>query len=111
MIKILILVLLSSTFFSDGPVTCDGDTIEFCTNCNSEKEGKDPDSCASCENKHFPFFFDLICLACNDPNFGQIGCIGNCNGSNFLETRQITCEKDKCKEGYYYDDGQCIQCD
>ena len=111
MIKILILVLLSSTVFSDGPVTCDGDTIEFCTNCNSEKEGKDPDSCASCENKHFPFFFDLICLACNDPNFGQIGCIGNCDGSNFLETRQITCEKDKCKEGYYYDDGQCIQCD
>ena len=86
---------------------CDGKAINHCTKCNS---GENSDSCAICENKYFPFFNNLLCLPCNDSIYGQIGCEGNCDGSNYIKTRNVFCEEGGCKVGFYNLNGICRNC-
>ena len=79
-------------------------------NCESIKKEKDQNICVKCKDKHFLFFNDLYCFACNDSYYGQIGCGGNCNSSNYLQDRFIYCNPNECKEGYYYLKGICFNC-
>ena len=110
MMKVRLLILLSSfsLFFAGQDGTkCGEEVIAHCTKCN---EDENSDSCEKCEEKYFPFFKDLLCLPCNDSTYGQIGCQGNCDGSNYVETRFAFCEEGGCKEGYYNLNGIYIKC-
>ena len=104
---LLVFLLFNQISSSQDFVECDGKTINHCTKCNS---GENSDSCAVCENKYFPFFNNLICLPCNDSIYGQIGCEGNCDGSNYIKTRNVFCEEGRCKEGFYNLNGICKNC-
>ena len=104
---LLILALFNSIFPSREVFKCGEEVIDHCTKCNT---GENSDSCEKCEDKYFPFFNDLLCLPCNDSTYGQIGCQGNCDGSNYVETRFAFCEKGGCKEGYYNLNGICMKC-
>ena len=105
---ILLVILLSNIILiSNSEVECDGTKIEHCSKCNT---GDVSDSCASCDDKHFLFFNDLLCIPCNDSTYGQIGCEGNCDGSDYVDTRFAFCEKGGCAEGYYNLNGICTNC-
>ena len=86
---------------------CDEETIDHCTKCGT---GQNSDSCSTCDNKYFQFFNNLLCLPCNDPTYGQIGCEGNCDGTNYAKSKNVLCEEGGCKEGYYYMNGICTSC-
>ena len=106
-IKFLIYFLLTFFFISSKELQCEDEKIEHCTKCNT---GDDSDSCSTCEEKYFPFFSDLLCYPCNDPLYGQEGCIGKCNSTNITYFRHALCEEGGCKEGFYYEDGNCYNC-
>ena len=53
---------------------------------------------------------NLFCLPCNDPIYGNVGCIGNCDGSNYLKDRNIMCNENDCAEGLYNLNGICFNC-
>ena len=86
---------------------CDGLEIENCTQCGI---GDTSNTCIECEDKHFLFFNNLYCLPCDHPIYGQIGCGGNCDSSRFIETRNVLCNENDCKEGYYNLNGICFKC-
>ena len=67
-------------------------------------------TCAKCEDKYFPLFHNLFCLPCDDKDYGQIGCKGNCDSSGFEYNQQVYCEKNECKDGYYELNGLCFDC-
>ena len=94
---LLLSLLLVNVSFQNS-VQCDGETIDKCTACNT---GENSDSCSACEDKTFLFFHNLVCLPCNDSLYGQPGCGGKCNGTNFTEYGRISCEEGGCIEGYY----------
>ena len=102
---LLILVLIISLSNSNQSSKCAEETIDHCTQCGT---GENSDSCSTCENNYFQFFNNLLCLSCNDPTYGQIGCEGNCNNTYFRKNLQPFCEK--CKEGYFYINGNCTSC-
>ena len=105
---ILIILFLSNVIFVCNEASkCGGEVIDHCIKCNS---GESSDSCLTCENKYFLFFNDLLCLPCDDSIYGQIGCKGNCDGTDYLETRNIFCDEGQCKEGFYYLNGICTNC-
>ena len=79
-------------------------------NCESTTKEEDQDICIKCKDRHFLFFHNLYCIACNDPYYGQIGCEGNCNGSRYQQDRIAYCNPNECKEGYYYLNGICFNC-
>ena len=68
------------------------------------------DRCAKCEDNHFLFYNNLYCLPCDDVNYGQIGCGGNCDSSKYENDRFVYCNKNECKEGYYNLEGICFSC-
>ena len=106
--NLLLLLLLSKLLFvSTVAANCDGKTIDKCTKCDT---GEDSDSCGLCEDKYFPFLGNYFCLPCNDSTYGQIGCQGSCNGTNFTTLRTVFCNKEGCADGYINDNGQCISC-
>ena len=98
---IIILILLISVF----GLQCGEQNIPLCTKCKTDSEG-----CAKCEDKYFPFFNDLMCKKCDDATYGNIGCGGTCDGSNYIEKRNIICEENGCKEGFYDINGICFKC-
>ena len=79
-------------------------------NCESIKKEDDQDICAKCKDRHFLFFHNLYCFACNDSYYGKIGCEGNCNSSRYQQDRIVYCNPNECKEGYYYLNGICFNC-
>ena len=86
-------------------------TIEHCIlNYTKEENSEIFYFCQTCEKGYFPFLGNKICLPCNDSEYGQIGCVGNCNASNFLNTHQIICDKEGCEKGYFNFNGTCIRC-
>ena len=104
---LLISLLLVNVSFQNS-VQCDGETIDKCTACNT---GENSDTCSACEDGTFLFFHNLVCLPCNNSIYGQPGCGGKCNGTNFTEYRKISCEEGGCIEGYYRSyDGICYPC-
>jgi hypothetical protein len=94
-------------FISNGAATCEGETIDQCTACDT---GEDSDSCGLCEPGYFPFLGNYFCLACNDTQFGMIGCDGNCDGTNFTRIKRVACEEGGCSEGFINMDGICQNC-
>ena len=69
----------------------------------------DPEKCIECIGGYFPAFAGLECTRCDDDkNGGQKGCEGSCDGSRYSETHFVLC--DKCKSGYYSENGICTQC-
>ena len=92
-------------------ISCKSDTLkcgeEEIENCSKCGEG---DTCSVCKDKHFQFFNNLLCLPCNDPIYGDAGCIGNCDGSNYLNDRNIMCNENDCGEGLYNLNGICFNC-
>ena len=86
---------------------CGDEVIENCVKCGT---GDKANTCIECNDKHFLFFNNLFCLPCDDPLYGQVGCGGNCDATDYLETRNVFCEKDGCKEGFYYLNGICTNC-
>ena len=92
---LLLLLLSNFAFISDSESKCDDNIISHCSKCNT---GEDSDTCATCDDKYFPFLSDLICLPCNDSLYGQIGCAGKCDGSDFMNDHFVSCEKGTCKK-------------
>ena len=86
---------------------CNIREIQHCKKCGT---GDLSDSCAECEDKYFPLYSNISCIKCNDEEFGQVGCIGKCDGSNYINSRNVLCEENGCKEGYYNVDGFCFNC-
>ena len=95
---ILLIQLINFHSFTSYIQNCE----EFDTNSNT---------CIKCKDKFFPFFHNLICLPCDDKDYGQIGCGGNCDSSKYENDRLVYCEKNKCKEGFYELEGICLKCD
>lgn len=106
---LLVPLLFNLLFASESTTICGGKVIDHCIKCFS---GLNSDICELCEDKYFPIFNGLSCLPCNDSTYGQIGCEGKCDGSNYAQTKFAFCEKDGCKEGYYNLNlnGLCIKC-
>ena len=104
---IILTLALNSVFITKEDIKCNENTIKNCRKC---KTGENSDSCEVCDDKYFPFFSDLFCLPCNDLTYGQIGCEGNCDGTNYTKTRFPLCEINGCKEGYYNLNGICESC-
>ena len=101
------ILLLNIVLAAEYARKCGDEVIDHCTKCNT---GENSDNCEKCEDKYFPFFNNLLCLPCNDSTYGQIGCQGNCDGSNYVETRFAFCEEGGCKGGYYNLNGICMKC-
>ena len=87
------------------------------SNCNKYAECVDKQNCEfgekeceECEDKYFPFYNGLLCLPCDESIYGNIGCGGKCDGSNYVNTRNIICEEGGCKEGFYNLGGICLPC-
>ena len=59
---------------------------------------------------YFPFLSDFYCLPCNDSIYGQTGCEGKCNLSNYFTSKFPFCENEGCGEGYYNLNGICTNC-
>ena len=80
------------------------------TTLNCEIFDKNTNTCTKCKDKYFPILQNSFCIPCDDKDYGQIGCGGNCDGSKFLTDRIAYCEKNRCKEGFYYFEGLCLNC-
>ena len=83
---------------------------ELIKNCKEYGSGEESDTCIKCDDKYFPFFNNLYCFPCDNEDYGQIGCGGNCNSSRFKQDRLVYCNQNECKEGYYYLNGICFNC-
>ena len=104
---LLILSLFNVTLAQESGVICGGKAIAHCTKCSSDNS----DTCEICEDKYFLIPNGLSCVACNDSTYGQIGCEGNCDGSDYATTKFAFCDKNGCKDGYYNLNGICYQCE
>ena len=87
--------------------TCGEEDIDNCSTCGSNDKS---DQCGLCEDKYFPFLSNALCLPCDHYLYGNIGCGGKCDSSKYEETRNIICEENGCKEGYYNIEGICFPC-
>ena len=67
---------------------------------NCDEMDTNTNACAKCQDKYFPLFNNLFCIPCDDKDYGQIGCKGNCDSSKFENDRIVYCENNECKEGY-----------
>ena len=102
------LFLISSFLFCGiDALKCGENEIANCVECGV---GENESTCISCEDKHFLFFHNLLCLPCDDPLYGQAACGGNCDATNYETTRNVLCEKNGCKEGFYNLEGLCFNC-
>ena len=104
---IFLLLLFSWITVSNASIDCNGTTIDHCVECDSSINSN---LCSKCEDKYFLFYEDNSCKPCDDAEYGQEGCEGNCNGTNYEKDGFPFCEKEGCKEGYYNFDGQCKEC-
>ena len=82
---------------------CGPNEIPHCIECDDVQE-----ICTKCENKYFVLFGGYRCISCNDEEYGEPACEGNCDGSRYSQIQTVLC--DKCKEGYYNVEGFCIEC-
>ena len=77
---------------------------------NCEEFDQNTNTCIKCEDKYFPLFHNMFCISCEDKDYGQAGCAGNCDASRYENDRFVYCEKNGCKEGYYELEGICLKC-
>ena len=106
--SLLILLLFCSIISSNEQINQDEREVEHCIEYNTIEKSK---ICLKCEDKYFLYYFNNSCIPCNDSFYGDIGCEGNCVGSEYENNRFIYCEEKGCKEGYYNLNGRCISCD
>jgi hypothetical protein len=52
----------------------------------------------------------MFCIPCDDKDYGQVGCGGNCDASKYENDRFVYCERNRCKEGYDELEGICLKC-
>ena len=103
----MLIYLIYSISSKSEVLQCGDQQIKDCEKCGS---GNVSDTCIQCKDKHFLFFNNYYCLPCDDPLYGQISCGGNCDGSRYNETRNVLCNENDCKEGYYNLNGICYSC-
>jgi len=84
---------------------CGDEQINNCQTCG-KFEGLD--SCGTCEDNYFLVMDNLLCLPCNDSLYGQVGCKGNCDASDYKTSSHAFC--DECIDGYYSINGFCFSC-
>ena len=105
---IFILFFILNFLFSNADVLkCGEEEIENCSKCGT---GEKANTCIECKDKHFLFFHNLICLPCDHSIYGQVGCGGNCDATNYETTRNVLCNENDCKEGFYNLNGICFNC-
>ena len=75
---------------------------------NCEQMDTNTNTCAKCQDKYFPLFNNLFCIPCDDKIYGQVGCEGECDSSDYSNSGYAYCQA--CKEGYYNLDGLCQEC-
>ncbi len=103
---LIILVILSNLLaIKSESLTCGEEQIEHCSKCGNTPN---VDECYECEGGHFPLLENLLCIPCDDPIYGQIGCKGNCDSSSYSDSGFAYCEE--CKPGYYNVEGLCNKC-
>ena len=109
MIKRLLIYyyFLSFTFILSVSLKCGENEIENCETCGS---GESANTCLKCKDKYFLIFHNLYCKSCDDPEYGQVGCGGNCDSLNYLNTGFAFCNDNDCKEGFYNLNGICYDC-
>ena len=106
--KLLSLYILSNyLIFIIKTLKCDIREIQHCKKCGI---GILSDSCAECEEKYFLLYSNISCIKCNDEQYGQVACIGKCDGSKYNEYHNVLCDEEGCKEGFYNLDGFCFNC-
>ena len=98
-------LLLSFSILKANIMNCGEEQINNCKECGKEEESN---SCAICELKHFPLLENLFCIPCDDKIYGQVGCEGECDSSDYSNSGYAYCQA--CKEGYYNLDGLCQEC-
>ena len=79
---IKVFIIINILFTSLISLVCNNRNINHCIKCGT---GNYSDTCDQCEDKYFPLFKNMICLKCNDSNYGQIACEGNCVASKYHE--------------------------
>ena len=105
LILILKSLLFISFFIKKNSLQCGETLINNCKECG---KGEEINSCRICESGYFPLLENLFCLPCDDSLYGQEGCKGECDSSNFSSSGFVTCQE--CKEGYYNLEGKCLRC-
>ena len=99
---------LLKLFFSELlSLKCGEELIDTCQECNT---GENSNSCKICSENYFPILNNLLCIPCDDPIYGQVGCGGKCNITNNIQDIKIICEEKGCKSGYYDINGICFDC-
>ena len=86
---LLLSLSLISIIISADALRCGITVQEHCLQCDS---GDRANSCAKCEDKYFFLDKRNKCIPCNDETYGNIGCEGKCDGTNYAETGNIICE-------------------
>ena len=104
---LIVYFILSLFLFESNTLKCGEEQIENCEQCGA---GESANTCMKCKDKYFPVLSNLFCLACDDPLYGQAGCGGQCDASNYLNDRNVKCNENDCKEGYYNLNDYCIPC-
>ena len=85
---------------------CGENEITGCKECGT---GVNSQRCKTCENKYFLALEGEVCVRCNDSLLGMTGCDGNCE--MIKSERNVKCEENKCKEGFYeISPGACSIC-
>ena len=102
---ILLALLLNILFVQDHIKTCGEEKINNCLECGKDDKSNE---CGTCEPGYFPLLDNLLCIRCDDPIYGQVGCKGSCDGSNYVTSSFAYCQE--CKEGYYNIEGICHEC-
>ena len=97
--------ILNLIYFKSNSLKCGGEEIENCEKCGT---GEKANTCIECKDKYFLFFNNLYCIPCNDPLYGNVGCVGSCDSTNYLNDRNIMCNE--CKEGFFKLNGFCLDC-
>ena len=103
---ILLILILNFSHEKADVKKCGSEIIDNCKECGKKEKS---DSCALCEAEHFPLLENLFCIPCNDQIYGQIGCQGECDSSDYSNSGFAYCKE--CKEGYYNLEGLCFRCE
>ena len=104
-ILIIILLILNLLIIKTEIMDCGDEQIKNCKKCG---ENENSDKCEECVDNNFPLLENLLCFPCDDPIYGQIGCKGNCDASDYSDSGFVYC--DECKEGFYNVEGLCFIC-
>ena len=102
---IIFFILFTNLFLiKTEPLKCGEEQIENCQECDTSNLNE----CAQCKTNYFPLLDNILCIACDDPIYGQIGCKGHCNPESYSQTGFALCNE--CKTGFYNIEGLCHKC-